>query len=277
MKSIVNEAAIAARLDADYDYLSNAGYEVVCVCLAGSQNYGISTAESDIDTKAIVLPTFRNLATGHTTISFTHVEPDGSRLEVKDISSMFACIRKQNINFLEILCTKYRKFNPRYESSLMPLFDLDAVFHYNPVAAIRCMAGTINEKCVRLMREQPTGENEAETISFQKYGYDVKTLCHIYRIFYALDLYNHGYPFRMCIVPTGKTRDQIMYWRAGERVPSREDAIRNALDAKRKAMDIASAPHIQDDQCLRHNLENSILICIEQCFRIFLQEYGGRS
>ncbi len=97
---------IAARLQSDYDHLADLGYEVVGVFLQGSQNYGLDVYnegyKSDIDTKAIVLPSVENIINNEKPISTTLVHPNNEHLDVKDIRVMFDTIKKQNINFVEI-------------------------------------------------------------------------------------------------------------------------------------------------------------------------------
>lgn len=77
--------------------------------LYGSDNYGLNTAESDYDFKAIVAPTIRDFIKGKQ-VSTTIELPFGL-CDVKNPQNMFNCWKKQNINFLEILFTNYYLFN----------------------------------------------------------------------------------------------------------------------------------------------------------------------
>lgn len=56
---------IMDNLQYKYDYLIANGYKVLVLFLQGSQNYGLDIYDddykSDIDAKAIVLPTLRNI------------------------------------------------------------------------------------------------------------------------------------------------------------------------------------------------------------------------
>ena len=51
---------IQKRITSDYSYVSGLGYTVLGVFLQGSQNYNLAYEGSDIDTKAIVLPSFED-------------------------------------------------------------------------------------------------------------------------------------------------------------------------------------------------------------------------
>lgn len=46
---------------------------VVGIFLQGSQNYGLEIPGSDVDTKLIVTPTFKDIAMNHKPVSTTHV------------------------------------------------------------------------------------------------------------------------------------------------------------------------------------------------------------
>ena len=49
---------------------------IVCLVLQGSQNYGLDTPSSDIDTKLIITPTFEDIAMNRQAISTTHIRTD---------------------------------------------------------------------------------------------------------------------------------------------------------------------------------------------------------
>ena len=87
--------------------------QLLGVFLYGSQNYGISTKNSDVDTKAIIIPTINDLCLKKPIsreIRFDNEE----HCEIKDIREMIKMFKKQNINFIEILYTDYCLINPKY-------------------------------------------------------------------------------------------------------------------------------------------------------------------
>ena len=74
---------IMDRIQSDYSYLEKCcGYEVVGVFLFGSQNYNCSTDNSDIDTKAIIIPTVNQMIMGNIKIT-QKIERDNG--EIKEI------------------------------------------------------------------------------------------------------------------------------------------------------------------------------------------------
>lgn len=93
---------------------------IVGIFLQGSQNYGLETPKSDVDTKLIVTPTFDEVVLNKKPISTTHVRANNEHTDLKDIRLMLATFRKQNLNFIEILFTPYAWVNPLFESEWGP-------------------------------------------------------------------------------------------------------------------------------------------------------------
>ena len=105
---------ILKRVQEHYDIVVEKGYEVVGVFLQGSQNYNLHYEDSDIDTKAIILPKFEDFCLNRKPISTTSILENDEHTDLKDVRLMFECFKKQNINFVEILFTKYKVMNPKY-------------------------------------------------------------------------------------------------------------------------------------------------------------------
>lgn len=103
------------RTKSDFEYLNSLGYEVLGVFMVGSQNYELDIENSDIDTKAIVIPKINDIVLNKQPESRLIVLENSEHIEVKDIREMFKCLLKQNINFLEILFSKSSYINPECE------------------------------------------------------------------------------------------------------------------------------------------------------------------
>lgn len=100
----MNEVEAHHEMACDHNAYERA---VMFTCLYGSQNYGLATDASDVDTKSYVFPSIRDAAFHRPLLSKELVAPDGSHVEMKDYRDMFANIRKQSMNFLETLFTPY--------------------------------------------------------------------------------------------------------------------------------------------------------------------------
>ncbi len=94
---------------------------IVGIFLQGSQNYGLETPDSDVDTKLVVTPTFNQIAFNKQPVSSTHVRENDEHIDFKDIRLYIDTFRKQNINFVEILFTKHRILNDTYADEFMRL------------------------------------------------------------------------------------------------------------------------------------------------------------
>ena len=92
---------IYRRLWDDFDYVENLGYTVLGVFLQGSQNYNLDYPGSDIDTKAIIIPTFKDIVLNKKPVSTTLILPSNEHIDVKDIRLYMDCFKKQNINFID--------------------------------------------------------------------------------------------------------------------------------------------------------------------------------
>jgi predicted nucleotidyltransferase len=191
---------ITHRLKDNYEKVQDMGYEVVGVFLQGSQNYELDYEDSDIDCKAIVLPSFENIILNTKPVSTTIVLENNEHIDLKDIRLMFDCFKKQNINFVEILFTKYKLINPKYESIIQPLFyNNEMIARYNNYDAVKCMSGMSMEKYKALEHPYPATKDKIE-----KYGYDPKQLHHIIRINEFIKRYINGTPYRHCLISLQK-------------------------------------------------------------------------
>ena len=86
------EEKIMKRVKEHYDYLIAQGYEVVFLALQGSQNYNLDIYTeqymSDIDTKAVVLPSFKDFVYNRQPVSKTIILDNNEHIDVKDIRVM---------------------------------------------------------------------------------------------------------------------------------------------------------------------------------------------
>lgn len=186
---------IQQRIESDYQYVESLGYKVLGVFLQGSQNYGLAYEGSDIDTKCIVLPSFEDFCLNKKPISTTLILPSNEHIDLKDIRLMFDCFKKQNVNFVEILFTQYRKFNPEFEELYMPMLEnAEVIAKYNNYAFINCMAGMCMEKYRALEHPYPTLVEKIE-----KFGYDPKQLHHIIRMNEFMIRYIAGESYKDCL------------------------------------------------------------------------------
>lgn len=152
--------------------------EYVGIFLYGSQNYGLDTPESDVDTKLIVVPSLDDLVFSRAPISKTLSLPNGELIDVKDIRLMFDNYRKQNINFLETLFTPYRILNPEYSWAFNPVLKhREAIARMYEKRGAQALLGMALNKQKMLCKPSPATE-----AAIGKFSYDPKQLVHIDRL-----------------------------------------------------------------------------------------------
>ena len=170
---------------------------IVGIFLQGSQNYGLETPKSDVDTKLIVTPTFDEVVLNKKPISTTHVRANNEHTDLKDIRLMLATFRKQNLNFIEILFTPYAWVNPLFESEWGRLTAArEQIAHYSPYSAVKTMKGIAMEKYHAMEHEYPS---KIDVLA--KFGYDPKQLHHLLRVEEYLGRYIDGEPYEDCLHP----------------------------------------------------------------------------
>lgn len=155
---------------------------------------------SDIDTKAVILPSFEDIVWNREPISETIVLENNEHIDVKDIRVMFDTYKKQNINFIETLFTEFKIVNPKYKELVQPLFDNnEEIAHINYNQALRCMAGMSMEKLKALQHPYPSIIDK-----IKKFGYDPKQLHHILRMNEFIKKYAVGTPYKECLMTDQK-------------------------------------------------------------------------
>lgn len=169
---------------------------IVCLVLQGSQNYGLDYEGSDIDTKLIVTPTFKEIAMNHKPVSTTHIRANDEHIDFKDIRLYIQTFRKQNLNFLEILFSPYAIINPIYAEQWNRLVEArEEIAHYSPVQAIKSMRGIAKEKYFAMEHHYPS---RMEWIN--KFGYDPKQFHHLWRVEEYIERYINGESYADCLM-----------------------------------------------------------------------------
>lgn len=172
---------IMERVQKHYDYLISLGLNVVAIFAQGSMNYGLYIQDddykSDVDTKAIVLPTLDDLISG-TKMKSTKYDFEGEQIDVKDIRVMADMWKKSNPAYLEILFTKYAVINSLYEDYLNEILSMgNDIVKMNYPQLAKCISGMSKEKVIAMEHPYPSLIDKIE-----KYGYDSKQLHHIIRL-----------------------------------------------------------------------------------------------
>lgn len=271
MSLSLHDLTIMNRLREHLDVIKDKHPEWVGIFLQGSQNYRLDYEGSDIDSKVIVLPSFEDFVLNRKPASYTHVMENDEHVDVKDIRLMLDCFRKQNINFVEILFTKYCILNPKYQTLFDPILQIkEEVGRYNDYAALNCMVGMAMEKQKALCHPYP-----ATMAKIEKYGYDPKQLHHIVRLEEFMRRWLSGVPYEQCLIT--KKRDKLLDIKI-HGVNSKDGAVLIA-DMYVERMKMLKDRYMQEHQpTINHHVDevfNSVLVGLFK--KNFLEEVSKPS
>ena len=242
--------------------------ELVYMAIQGSQNYDLDEYNdyyhSDIDTKAIVLPSLDDIILNKEPISKTFVLDNNEHIDIKDIRIMFECFKKQNINFIEILFSRYCYINPKYEQFFIPLLEhREEIARLNYNQALRCMSGMSMQKLAALCHPYPTIKDKID-----KYGYDGKQLHHIIRMNDFIKNYVANKSYKECLTSYA---DKELLWKAKLNMFSLEEAKQLAVKYDEETHKIATNNLLEEDQ-LDYNAIEILSKCQYNCIRKYLAE-----
>lgn len=226
--------------------------QLVGIFLQGSQNYGLEIESSDVDTKLIVVPSFKDIALNKRPVSTTHVRANNEHTDWKDVRLYMDTFRKQNLNFLEILFTSYAVLNADYAYQWYRLVDKrEAIARMNPWRAVKSMKGVALEKYHAMEHEYPS---KVDVLA--QYGYDPKQLHHLLRVQEYMQRYIMGAPYRVCLRP--KNPDYLKQVKQG--LYTLEEAREVAKQSIDKTVALAdqfcSCMADQEDEKIRELLED---------------------
>lgn len=148
--------------------LEELGYNVIYIGLYGSQNYNVDDELSDIDAKAIILPSLHDII--FRKVTSKTIECENGSIDVKDLITFYDVIKKGNFSYIESIDTEY-SIGDKYIKNLFKQFRPN----------LKSVLGAMYEKRKALTHEYPSKANE-----FEKWGYDPKQIHHIIRLWHVL-------------------------------------------------------------------------------------------
>lgn len=164
----------------------------------GSGNYGLDYEESDVDTKCIVIPDFNSIVFNKDKISSNFIRFNEEQIDFKDIRLIFDIIKKQNVQYLELLFTKYYILsNEDITKKYWDIFykNREYIAHADWTKLLKSIKGIASDKYHSMEHPYPSKMHLIETI-----GYDPKQLHHLIRIQEFLNRLIAGESFEDCLV-----------------------------------------------------------------------------
>ena len=178
--------------------LEEKGYNVIYIGLHGSQNYNLDDEKSDIDCKAIIMPSLHDII--FRKVTSTTIELEDGHIDVKDLLTFYDVIRKGNFAYVESINTVYWIGDEYIKNLFLPI-----------EANLKSMLGAMYEKRKALTHEYPSKHEE-----FDKWGYDPKQHHHILRLYDILRFINQtgvNTPYLTYIDINSRRKELINYKR----------------------------------------------------------------
>ena len=137
-----------------HNLVESKGYHVVMTSLIGSQNYGLATNASDIDTFSFIFPSFEDLARAEDPKAGLIFAEDG-HCNFKDVRIALNLLKKTSPNSVEYFTSKYKIYNPNYKFLLEEYLDYNVVLwnmiHCNYKHMLNACAGMAHQLIKRNM------------------------------------------------------------------------------------------------------------------------------
>lgn len=228
--------------------------QIVGIFLQGSQNYELDLPTSDVDTKLIVVPSFKDIALARKPVSTTHLRANEEHIDFKDIRLYMETFRKQNLNFLEILFTPFAFLNKTYEEQWRRLIaERESIARMNPWRAVKSMKGIALEKYHAMEHAYPS---KVDVLA--KYGYDPKQLHHLVRVDNYLTRYIAGESYESCLIPDEVMKTFLLNIKMGKWPldKARELAEISLAHVEGIADDFCEKTHDEEDPAMRELLED---------------------
>lgn len=177
----------------------------------GSQNYGLDDEQSDLDSKLLVLPSFKDVASLAAPLSMTHERANGDHIDVRDIRLFIDNFKNQSHNSLEALFTPYCYIDSIYQETWNALVKhREKIARLNPFKAVLAMEGMARRNYVLLFKPMQHDRDK-----FDSLGYNPKQLHHILKSEYFIDHYIRGDRYEDCIRPTAANKELIVMAKRG--------------------------------------------------------------
>lgn len=165
-----------------YDKISKdyPDYNFLGIFLYGSQNYGLATENSDVDSIAILIPSVEDIILRKPVCKEVVFE-NGEHCNVKDIREVVKEWKKQSIQALEILFTDYFIVKSEYVSYWNNFLNIrNDIAHYDVERTFKSISGQAKQTYLRSPE-------------------DKKQIANVYRLYYFLRSYLMGCSYKTCL------------------------------------------------------------------------------
>lgn len=203
----LNHDVIRKQISDDFQSAKKMGYNVFMALPFGSINYNLDTENSDIDTKIIVIPSFRDLLEKNILNKTYRENGEGSReVSIVDIREFFAYLKSNSAYYWEFLNSRYQLINHSYYKQYIKLYNLqEDILRSNPLGGVISLHG-------QFYSYYKSFSSQVRNY----YWYNPKTIIGMERIYKQLVYYDEYFSY-------GINFDKIL-WRVDE---EREELLRH--------------------------------------------------
>ncbi len=223
--------------------------EILFVGLYGSQNYGLDTPSSDVDCKAIVLPTVWETIIGEDKIT-SEIDMKTGKIIAKDILFYISLLRKQSIDAIEPLFSKFQVLSDTYREEVEALIGIrEEIGRYNPKKVVLCAFG--------------------QTMSYlKKYTEkdDMKSAAGILRLNNFVNAYDKDYGFGDCLGSFGVwSRDLLMFAKTGAiRKENIDESVQKAVKNTESFAEKYKNSDFSSNICTQNKMYDFAYNCFEK-------------
>lgn len=187
---------------------NNTTHNVAGIFVQGSNNYNLDLYtkeyQSDIDTKAIIIPSLDDVIYNRRPVSTLYVMEDDSHIEVKDIRLFLELWNKANPTYLEILFTDYYIIENK---ALYDLLDMkNDIAQMNIPSFLKSVEGNILNKKKSMVKESTINDKYV-------FSYNPKDFHHILRLCLLEQHFLKSYNFKESMVCYGDIRNLLLYFK----------------------------------------------------------------
>lgn len=225
--------------------------------LVGSQNYGLSTEKSDVDSISVIVPSFKNLILPRERTSKTISMDRGEFAQIKDFRDYCHLITKGSMNIFEALFSPYIDISEEFFSYYEKLVNMrEDIAYANPIAVVNSYNGQIVSDLRHAFNEVTDYFNS-------------KKIADAERLLIQLISYVEGMPFEE-ILDVSDYRDFVLEIKAGEYDFNQAIRYRDSIIAESdKAMARFQQNYHGDykmNPVVKNELDNLILQIFEECY-----------
>lgn len=228
----------------------DAGYvedQILGVFLYGSQNYGLATENSDVDTKVVIIPTLEDLCKNKKGFVKEYKYND-EKIVVMDIIHLMDNFKKQNINYVEVLFTEYKWVNPKHNFIWDYLVEIrEQIAYYNKERAVLSMG----HQALHTLKQDSSNPKKFAMATYLAHFLSVYIEGHLYRAPYQAALYQPPH-----------VREYILALKKGEKKYTAMDVI-NLRKELEKIVYNTPQMLLMSDKTMQKKLDEHMLqICV---------------